>query len=312
MRRILVTGASTWTGGRLVSELEKRNDVAVFAVDEIPPRHAFNAPFAELSLDRSELAHHVLDVAPDTIVHLLTVDRSVELGKRRAHEQAVIGAQALFGAIGRSATVRRVIIKSDAAVYRIEPRSPSLFAESTDGRGTRSRYGAQLADLEALVADLVPIHEHVTYMTLRLAPIFGATVGNPLSRFLSLRVVPTRMGQDPRLQMLHEDDAVAAFVVAIDADAGGVFNIGGGSPVYLSRVIRHGRRIEQPLPQRAYDAALRGLARAGYHLPGHVRAMLEHGIALDSRRAETELGFTPERQGREVALAAYERYRDAS
>ncbi len=305
MRRILVTGAATWTGGRLVAELEQRSDVEVFAVDEIPPRLPFASHFAQLGMDRTELAHHVLETEPDTIVHLLTVDRTVELGKRRAHEQAVVGIQALFGAIGRSTSVRRVVVKSDAAVYRIGPRSPSVFAETTQGRGKLSSYGVQLADLESLISDLVPIHDHVSYAVLRLAPIFGSHVGNALSRYLSLPVVPTLLGQDPRLQLLHEDDAVRAFLAAIDSDAPGTFNVGGGPPVYLSRIIRLGRRIEQPLPQRLLDAALRGLSRVGQHLPDHLLQMLEHGIVLDTSQSSAALGFTPRRAGRDAVVAGY-------
>lgn len=305
MRRILVTGASTWIGHRLLAELDSHPDVEAFGVDEIPPRTPAPARFAQLGMDRAELARHVLDTEPDTIVHLLTVDRTVELGRRRAHDQAVVGVQALFGAIGRSRTVRRVVVKSDAAVYRIGPRSPSVFTEKTPGRGQLSRYGSQLADLERLVSDLTPIHEHVRYAVLRLAPIFGARVGNPLSRFLGLPVLPTLLGQDPRLELLHEDDAVAAFRTAMDSEAAGVFNIGAGPPVYLSRIIRLGRRIEQPLPRRALDAARRGLARSGHHLPSHVTGMLEHGVALDSTRAHAELGFAPRVAGREAVLAGY-------
>ncbi len=310
MRRILITGASTWTGERLLVELEQRRDVEVFGVDEIPPRGRWAAGnFTQLNMDRAGLARLVLDLEPDTIVHLLTVDRSVELGRRRAHEQAVIGVQALFGAIGRCREVRLVVVKSGAPVYRIGPRSPSVFTEATVGRGSLSRYGAQLLDLETLVTDLIPIHDHVTYTVLRLAPIFGATVGNPLSRFLDLPVVPTLLGRDPRLQLLHEDDAVAAFLTAIDATVGGTFNVGGGLPVYLSRIIRLGRRISQPLPERAFEAALRGLSRAGYHLPEHSRIMMRHGVALDTTRAAETLGFQPQHRGRDAVIAGYHKRR---
>ena len=305
MGRILVTGASTWTGGRLIAELERRRDVEVFGVDEIPQRIPFQSPFAQLNMDRTELAKHVLDVDPDVVVHLLTVDRAAELGRGRAHEQAVVGVQALFGAIGRSETVRRVIVKSDAAIYPVGPRSPSLWNEDAARQGKQSRYGRELEDLEGLITQLIPIHDHVTYTILRLAPIFGASISNPISRYLHLPVLPTLLGFDPRLHLLHEDDAVAAFVAAVDGHAGGTFNVAGGSPVYLSRIARLGNRRTQPLPRRAFDAALRTLARASRHVPSHVVDMLHHGIVLDTDRMATGLGFTPAVGGRAAALAGY-------
>jgi UDP-glucose 4-epimerase len=307
VRRILVTGAATWTGGRLVSTLEQRDGVAVFAVDEIEPKLRFASPFARFDLDRKELADHVLEIEPDTVVHLLTVDRAAELGAGAAHEQAVMGAQALFGAIGRSRSVRRVIVKSDAAIYRLGPRSPSVFTEDSHREVAATRYGRELADLEALVRELVPIHDHVTYTILRLAPIFGQGVGNTVSRYLSLPVIPTLLGRDPRIHLLHEDDAVRAFVAAVDADVAGTFNIAGGTPVYLSRIARLGSRHAHPLAPRVFDAALRGLARADHVVAPHVVEMVRHGVALDTELMQAELGFTPAVGGREAALAGYGR-----
>ncbi len=304
MRRILITGASTWTGGHLIARLEQRQGIEVFGVDEIPPRIPFSSPFAQLNMDRTELAAHVLDIEPDTVVHLLTVDRAAELGKAGAHEQAVLGVQALFGAIGRSQTVRHVIVKSDAAIYPSSPRSPSVFSEMTRGRST-TRYGRELDDLESLIEQLVPLHDHVRYTVLRLAPIFGATVDNPLSRYLRLPILPTLLGFDPRLHILHESDAVGAFVAAIDSGQPGTFNVASGPPVYLSRIARLGKRRTQPLPKRGFEAAMRGLARMGQPLPSHVIDMIHHGVVLDTQKMSDTLGFAPQVMGREAVLAAY-------
>ncbi len=307
MRRILVTGAATWTGGRLVWELERRRDVEVFAVDEIPPRIAFTSPFRQLDRDRTEIAGHILDLEPDTVVHLLTIDRSGELGSGRAHEQAVIGTQAVVGAIGRSASVRRVIVKSDAAVYPIGPRNPSIFAEDTKGRGRLSRYGQEIADLEELIAEIAPHQDHASYTILRLAPIFGRNIRNPLSRLLSLPVVPTLLGFDPRLHLIHEEDAVAALLDAVFSEVAGTFNVAASGPMYLSRMLRLGRRVAQPLPKRGFEAALRGLTRLGVVVPSHVAAMVKHGLVLDTAAMRAELGFVPRLTVRQTALAGYGR-----
>ena len=312
MRRILVTGASTWTGGRLVWELEQRRRFEVFAVDEIPPRIAFTSPFAQIDLDRIELARHILDVAPDTVVHLLTGDRSVELGRARAHEQAVVGIQAVFGAIGRAESVRRVVVKSDAAIYPVGPRSPSISSETSQHRGRLSRYGKEIADLEDLVARVGPHQDRVSYTMLRMAPIFGRNIRNPISRYLSLPVVPTLMGFDPRLHLIHEDDAVSAFLAAVDRDVPGTFNVGAAGAIYLSRLLRLGRRIAQPLPWRSHDRALNGLNRLDIGVPSHVRAMLKHGLVLDITQMQHSLEFTPKLTVRQTALAGYGRLSPAA
>lgn len=306
MRRILVTGASTWVGGRLVSLLERRGDLSVFAADEIEPRVPFSSPFAKLEMDRTELAYHLLDVAPEVVIHLLTVDRSVEMGSHRAHEEAIRGGQALFGAIGRSDTVRHVIVKSDAARYPVGPRNPSIMNESTPGTSS-SRYGREIADIEQVVATVAPHHTDVTYTLLRLAPIFGADIGNVLSRFLTLPVVPTRLGFDPRLHLINQDDAVAAFIHALDDPVPGTFNVATSGPMYLSRLLRLGRRVAQPLPKRPFESAIGALGRTGLHIPSHLTAMLHHGLVIDTASMREDLGFTPHLNTRQTVLAGYGR-----
>ena len=101
MPTILVTGAATWVGGRLVQRLEARPGTTVVPVDELSPRVAFTTPLLKASLDTLEFARSVIDLRPDVVIHLQTLDRIAELGRVRSREGMVLGAQALFGAISR-------------------------------------------------------------------------------------------------------------------------------------------------------------------------------------------------------------------
>jgi len=307
VHRILVTGAATWVGGTLVQHLEQRSGVQVFAVDDIAPRVEFESEFARLGLDRLDFAHHLLDVEPQTVVHLQTVDRSAELGTAQAHEEAVVGGLALFGAIGRCAATRHVVVKSDSAIYGGSPRNPSVLGEDAEPRGSRNHYQRDLAEMESFVRQTAQAHERVEYTVLRLAPIFGARVGNPISRYLTLPSVPTLLGFDPRVQFIHEDDAVRAFLHAIDRGVPGTFNVAAPGLLYLSRVLRLGLRIPQPLPGRFFDSALRGLARVDLRLPEHTVALLKHGRVMDTRLMTTVLGFAPRLTCRQTVLSAYGR-----
>ena len=49
MRRIMVTGAATWTGGRLIQRLERQPEVEVIAVDELPATVEFESPLHDLA-----------------------------------------------------------------------------------------------------------------------------------------------------------------------------------------------------------------------------------------------------------------------
>jgi len=307
MRRVLVTGAATRTGGRIIQHLEQIPGTEVFAVDDLDPVERFTSHFERLDIDHLSFARYLLDLEPQTVVHLQTVDRSALHGSTRAHEESTVGAQALFGAIGRCEAVRHVIVKSDGAVYGASPRSPSVV--TVDSRLERSggRYQRDLEQMELFVRETAERHDHVDYTILRLAPIFGPTINNPISAYLTLPGVPTLLGFDPRLQLISERDARDAFLHAIERPTPGTFNVAGRGQLYLSRILRLGRRVPQPLPKRAFHAALRGLAGTGIPLPKHTIALLKHGRVMETSGMEDVLGFHPELTCRQTTMVAYSR-----
>lgn len=305
MQRILVTGAATWTGGQLIRRLERDPEVEVLAVDEIEPRVEFESEMFEFELDHPEFAHFILDTRPDAVVHMQTVDRSAILGGRRAHDEAVVGAQALFGAIHRCDCIQHVIVKSDICVYGMGPRNPSVVFEDAELDGTRGRYAMDLKALEDYIEATARSRQDTTFTVLRFAPIFGPEVNNPLSRYLRLPLVPTRLGYDPRMQLISEADAVRAIEHALANPVSGVFNVAAPGQLYLSRILRLGHRVAQPLPRRAYNIAVNGMSRADLHLPTHVKRLVHHGLITDTRRMRDVLGFAPNKNLRQTILAGY-------
>lgn len=301
MPTILVTGAATRIGGWLVQRLERRRGTTVVATDERRPAVRFASRFERLDPEGLDLAGFVVDAAPDAVVHLPSIDHT------QARSPAVVSAQALFGAIGRCDSVRHVVVRSDGAVYGSGPRSPSVVDVDTDPEVGSSRFQRDLIEMEHFVADMAAAHAHIGYTVMRFAPVFGPTVRNPISRYLTLPGVPTQLGFDPRLQFVAEQDAVAAFAHAIDHPVAGTFNVAGSGQLYLSRVLRLGLRIPQPLPKRAFQRARRGLARAGLELPEHLVSLLKYGRVMDTARTESVLGFTPRLGSRDAVRAGYRR-----
>ena len=305
MRRILVSGAATWTGGHLIRSLERGSDTEVIAVDVLEPRVEFASELFDFELDRPDFAHFVLDMKPTAVIHLQAVDRSAILGGRRAHDEAVVGAQALFGAIRRSSSIELVVVKSDICVYGMGPRNPSVVGEDTSVEGTVGRYGRDLRAVEDFIAATAAGRTDVRFTVLRFAPIFGAEINNPLSRYLRLPMVPTRIGYDPRMQLISERDAVEALRHAVTRPVHGVFNVAAPGQQYLSRVLRLGNRVAQPLPRRAYDIAVKGMGRANLHLPTHIKRLVHYGLIVDTDRMTSQLQFEPAMNLRRTILAGY-------
>ena len=130
---------------------------------------------------------------------------------------------------------------------------------------------------------------------LRYQPEIGPGLASPLARYLSLPVVPTQLGFDPRLQLIHAEDATEALLRAAMAPVRGAVNIAPSGSVSLSRALRIIGRSQVPLPHPAFAPAM---ARLGSRLGagplfGDAVRLLRFGRGVDNTRMRDELGFEP-------------------
>jgi UDP-glucose 4-epimerase len=120
-------------------------------------------------------------------------------------------------------------------------------------------------------------------------------------------VVPTALGYDARVQLLHEDDALAVLTRATTGHFTGTVNVGGEGTLLLSQAIRRLSRIELPLPTPTLSRVGRLSRRFGFvdYSPEQMR-FLNFGRVVDTTVLRTEFGYTP-RYTTEAALADYAR-----
>jgi UDP-glucose 4-epimerase len=237
----------------------------------------------------------------DTVVHLaMMVDSPHD--ERAAHETNVIGTMnVLIGCSGPASPVRRLIVKSGQAAYGASAGDPSFYSEETINTERQSSpITRDLLEMEQLVAEHMLRNESCQATVLRLG--FRLSEGTILARYLSLPIVPTFAGFDPRLQFLHEDDAAEAIVRAVISDASGVFNVAGDGVVLLSQAIAiMGARPAPILPP--YGRWLGRLAlRAVLHLdlPAHLADVLAIGSLMDCSKLESTFGWKPAYTSRAV------------
>lgn len=304
MRTVLVTGAASWEGAQLVRRLAHRDDLEVVAVDDAAPSIPIPVPLRRWSLDSLDFARWVVALEPETVVHLQTMDRSDVMGATRSRESVVLGAQALFGALTRLPNLRRVVVKSDAAIYGTGVRHPSIADERTELKGRATRHERALRDVEAFVghlADELPLAE-VT--VLRFGEAYGATVDTPFARLLRLPAVPVIAGFDPLLQLLDPDDVIRCLEHSIDHGKAGTFNIAPEIPLYVSQILRLSGASRIPMIPMQLRAAHSALARGGLAVPEHVQQLLQRGRVLRVDAMRDVLDFHPRTTTRQVALEA--------
>jgi UDP-glucose 4-epimerase len=267
---------------------------ALFGCDIADPVSALEEmDFVHADTRQSVIGKLVRQLRIDTVVHMaVTVDSAHD--DRAGHETNVIGTMnVLAGCAGPSSPVERLIVKSSQAMYGAGPNDPSFFSEDMAGTERGSSVTRDLVEMEQLVNEFALRNSRSHVTVLRLG--FRVSEDTTLARYLSLPVVPMFAGFDPRLQLLHEDDAAEAFVRSVAGAHPGVFNVAARGVVLLSQAIAiMGGRPAPLLPPYGRWLARVGLrALTGVNLPGHLGDVLVYGSVADYSRLESEFGWRP-------------------
>ncbi|HET7419876.1 MAG TPA: NAD-dependent epimerase/dehydratase family protein [Candidatus Dormibacteraeota bacterium] len=303
-RRILVTGVARWWGALVVQRLVEDPDVAeVIGIDIREPRHDLGrADYLKLDIRHSLIGKLVRAVGVDTVVHTLTRIDSFDMDPARAHEMNVIGTlNLLAGCAGEGSPVRRFILKSSGHVYGSRFDLPTGLRE--DHRldtNSRHQFVRDIVEVESYVSDFAVRNPSITILTLRFANSLNAHEPQPLARYLDLEVVPTVIGYDPPLQLIHCDDAIDAMVSATKRGPGGAYNIAPAGNEPLSTLLDAAGKLHAPLlPPLGLGLAALAIRTAGVaFLSPQLLDLLRWGRTLAVNKAARELGFRASRDTR--------------
>jgi UDP-glucose 4-epimerase len=309
--RVLITGVSNPLGAEVARRLAAQVPY-LFGCDVADPVSALeDMDFVHADTRHVVIGKLVRQLQIDTVVHMaVTVDSARE--DRAAHETNVIGTMnVLAGCTGPSSPVERLVVKSSQAVYGAGSSDPSFFSEEMVGAERQGSFTTRdLREMEQLVAEFADRSSTCRVTVLRLG--YRVTEDTTLAKYLSLPFVPTFAGFDPRLQLLHEDDAAEAVVRAAIEAHPGVFNVAGGGVVLLSQAIAimGGQPAPVLFPYGRWMARFGLRAATGIDLPGHLGDVLVYGSVADCSRLAAEFGWSPAYRTRAV-MDAFARGKDA-
>jgi UDP-glucose 4-epimerase len=312
-RRILVTGLSTYWGGRLAQALEAFPEVeAVIGVDNEEP---------QIELERTEyvkvgaqhaLLRRVVEAAEiDTVVDTRLVVDSTVTSSAKAHENNVIGTMNILAACsGADSPVRKVVFKSSAHYYGCEQDDPAFFDETMKRpHPPRTAIERDIVEAEASLEEFAEKNPSVTVSTLRFANVLGPDVRTAHIGLFSLPAVPMILGFDPRYQFVHEDDVVHALEHAVSQRLPGVYNVAGDGVLALSEVAGLlGKPYAPVLPFWGTGLAASALRRVGVNIPPEALNQLRFGRGVDNRRYKAA-GFRYGYTSREAVLKLGEHLR---
>lgn len=299
---VLVTGASRYLGGYLVTRLTRNDAIErVIAVDVEPPhkdmlRRMGRAEFVRADIRNPLIGKVINGNSVDTVVHTATVARPPKGGSRAAmKDMNVLGAMQLFAVCTKAPSLRSVVLRSSSAIYGASPKDPAMFTEEMSAhRRPSGGFAHDMIEVEGFLRALARRRPDIATSILRLAPLIGPRHNGSVSRYLTSPVVPTILGRDARLQLLHEVDALAALEQAATAGRAGTFNVAADGVMLMSQAIRRAGAIEVPMPASLFRSA--GRVLMGPMMREFTAEQLEYfdfGGGLDTRRMRSELGFEP-------------------
>jgi UDP-glucose 4-epimerase len=312
-RRVLVTGLSTYWGGRLAQALESFEQIeAIIGVDsEAPTQELERTEFVRVTNRHSLLARIVRAAEIDTVIDTRLVVNSLMASPRDAHENNVIGTMNIIAACtGADSPVRKFVFKSSTHYYGSEQDDPAFFTEHMRrSHPPRTALERDIVDAEETVSEFAQRHREVTVTVLRCANVLGPDVDTGFTRMFQLPLVPMVLGFDPRLQFVHEDDVVHALEHATFRSTPGVYNVAADGVLALSEVISLLGKWPAPvLPPWGTGIAAGPLRRLGFRIPDEMINLLRFGRGIDNRLLKAS-GFHYGYTSRETVLKLAEHLR---
>ena len=300
---VLVTGASRYLGSRLAGRLSADPAIdRVIGVDTAPPTRADldllgRTEFVRADIRNPLIGKVIAQAGVDTVVHAsVTATPHGAGGRAPMKEMNVIGTMQLLAACQKSDTVRRLVVKSTTAVYGTSPRDPAIFTEDMSAKSLPSTgYAKDAVEVEGYVRGFIRRRPDVDVTLLRFANFIGPYIDTPLTRYFQLPVLPTAFGFDPRLQLLHETDAIEILRLAATSSRPGTFNVAGDGALLLSQAIRRAGRIPLPVPAPAVAFVGRAVRRSGkVDFSPEQMQFLNFGRVVCNARLKTDFGYLPQ------------------
>lgn len=255
---VLVTGsAASWVGTSPPGSPPTPTSTASWGRHRPPPRDLLRrmgrAEFVRADI-RNPLISKVIEHAEvDTVVHAsLSANPGSSGGRATMKEMNVIGTMQLLAACQKAPTIKRMVLKSTTAVYGSSPRDPALFDETTTPKDLPSGgYAKDAVEIEGYLRGFGRRRPDVSVTVLRFSNFIGPRIDTVLTRYFALPVIPTVLGYDARVQLLHEEDALAVLERATNQDISGVYNVAADGVLLLSQAIRRAGRVALPVPTGA-------------------------------------------------------------
>lgn len=305
-RSVVITGIAGRLGRLLARELHRDQRFRVIGIDR--------RPFLGKPKD---IEHHQVDIRSkkardifrhgkvDALIHM-GVMHAPRASSAEAYSWNIRGTDRILEYC-MAYEVPKVVVLSSANVYGPRPENPQFLTEDAPLLAAQAfPQMRDLVEIDHMASSFFWKARDIDAVILRPVHILGR-VRNAPSNYLRLERVPTLLGFDPMVQLIHERDVTRAIVLALRPGVRGIFNVVGPGEVPLSVVLRElGRRpmpvphpVAKPLWKLAWSFGMSSFPVAEFDFIRYV-------CMVDGSRAETVLDFRPRYTMRETIRAVDE------
>jgi UDP-glucose 4-epimerase len=304
--RVLITGLSSYWGGRLAQALEgdPRVEAIIGVSPEDPTCELQRTEFVRVGLQHALLRRIVQAAGIDTVIDTRLVVDSLQASPRVAHEANAIGTMNILTACGGpDSPVRKVVFKSSAHYYGCERDDPAFFAETMHRpHPPRTQLESDILEAEQAVEGFAARNPDLTVTVLRVCNALGPDLRTTHTELFALPAIPCILGFDPRYQFIHEDDLVGVLRFAAEHDLPGVHNAASDGVLALSEVASLlGKPLAPILPPWGTSLAAAALRPVGIRTSAEVLQQLRYGRGLDNRKLKAA-GYAFAYTSREAVL----------
>lgn len=255
---VLVTGVSKYWGALVARQLLDRSlppagdskhatgNLLVIGVDTEPPKADIKGlDFIQADIRNPYFLELLKTENVDTVCHLV-LDEDSRPGEA-AFDLNVMGTMKLLGACAE-AGIRKVILRSSTTVYGAKASNPAFITEKHPMQGDK-RHGAtgHLVEIETFCSGFRRQVPDMILTILRFPGVIGPNVDSGMTRYLKQPIIPTLLGFNPLMQVIHENDVAAALVHAILNDEPGIFNVAAEGNPPLSKLLALAGRSSVPV-----------------------------------------------------------------
>ena len=291
--RIILTGIAGRLGRRLARRLSRAHEIVGIDMRDpgaLPPGVVHH----RLDLRRRPAEEVFRRSGADAVMHMGVV-HDFRAPSERLYARNVMATETLLTYVSRY-QLGKLILLSSGDVYGPAP-SNSHFIDEDAPLMASQRFPEirTLVAVDRLVQSFFWRHPDIETVILRPSHICGPNVQNAPSNYLRLPIIPTLLGYDPIMQLIHEDDLLRMMQATLRPGVRGVFNLAGTPPHALSRILKKLGKPTLPVPHRLFRAFLtRAWAWRMVDFPAPELDYIRFNAVLDPRRADEVLKLRPE------------------